>query len=154
MFFSYYTYSFEVKSPNLMDACHGYQQRVSIHSFDVPRTRERLYLRILVAFTIEAFSPSAYHCQNFLLSEIDLSNSMVLSVAKVHEVHVVSVYVAHALRVMEACLFICAVNQAYLPIPNRSHTFKSLFIDKDNAIIASIRYQDEVMLQSFLLFYA
>lgn len=54
--------------------------------------------------------------------------------------HVVTVDVAHALRMMEACLFVTAIDETYFAVTYNAHAFMSFFIDKNNSVVACVRY--------------
>lgn len=65
---------------------------------------------------------------------------------------VISKQVADALRMMERAILVASVHQSDFPISDRSNAGLSLFIDQDEAVIASVRNHEQVMIEVLLLF--
>jgi hypothetical protein len=63
---------------------------------------------------------------------------MVFGVAKVHEMLVVPIQVAHALWVMKACLVETAIHQAHFGTTYSRHAFSSLLINQYQAVVARV----------------
>lgn len=88
-------------------------------------------LRVLVALTIEALLACPNHGKDLSLSQVDLSDCVVLGVAQVNEVLIVSHQMAHALGVMERGLLEGAIDKPLATVPNNMQALTRLGVDHD-----------------------
>ena len=137
-----------------MGTSHSKDQSVTVYGDNIPWARQALCLRTLVTFFVESFLTSSNDCQNLLGCDIDFSDSMVFRITKVDEVLVLSEHVAHALRVMELCFSVVAIDEANLAITDLVFKLHSVLIDKDDSVVSSVSNNDQVAIEASLLFNA
>ena len=146
----------QVQRPDLVRAGHSDHQSVSVDRNDVPRWRQFLLLRQFIAFFVVTFFTCSYYCQHFSASKVDFSDRMVLGVAKVDEVLLISVDVAEALWMVEACFFKWSVDQPNqsLRISNDVLTLHRICVDQKNTVVSCIWNNEKRVLNSILFFNA
>ena len=93
-----------------MSACHGEDQRIAIHSDDIPRARQALRLRRLVSLFIKAFFTRTNDSEHLSRGDVDLANGMVFGVANIHEVLVLAEHMAETLGVMKLRLVVISID--------------------------------------------
>jgi len=79
---------------------------------------------------------------------------MVFRITKVDEVLVLSEHVAHALRMMELCFSVVAIDEANLAITDLVFKLHSVLVDKDDSVVSSVSNNDQVAIEAGLLFNA
>ena len=135
-----------------MCSSHCKNQCVPIDRHNVPRARQPLCLRRLIAFFIEAFLASANHSQDFLGREVNLADRMILTVTEVQEVLVLAEDVAHALRVMELRLIIGSINEADFTVSDLVFELHRFLVDDHDSVVGGVGDDQQVAVQAGLLF--
>ena len=97
-----------------MSSSHCKQKCVSINRHNVPWTRKLLHLRILVSDLVSAFLSGTYNSHYFFCLQVYFSDCVVPGVTQVHKVTIVSKNMTSSLRMVKACFFERAIDQADL----------------------------------------
>ena len=114
-----------------MSARHREDQCVSVDGDDVPRARQPLRLRRLVPFLVKALFTGANDSEYFFGRQVDLSDRVVLRVAKVDKVLILAEHMTESLRMMELSFVVCSIDEANLAVSDLVLELHCLLVDHD-----------------------